>query len=270
MWQYKDADPEFGQIQAVELQDQLEGVLKDFSVEIFAGKGYVEVRPEGCGKDKAVQHILERYWPQLEEDRIPDSNRPSSQPHRPDVILCIGDDVADEKMFEMLQECYSSNPSEESGIQDTSGINSHLPEVYSVVVGQKPSSAKYYLDDEEDVEALLNLLAKVSGKAKDSKWAADVATISKPIRGLNAESDNIEHTSESKNRERSSTFVAQNSLPEKESVGIAALANKLLNCSSSVPVLTDYFKLKENKVATDSTLQEFLEHIAEDDDPLFF
>jgi len=260
LWQYKDADPEFGQMQASELQDHLEGVLKDFNIEVFAGKGYVEVRPQGCGKDKACQHILEKYWPST--DQLPDQRASTS--NNPDFILCIGDDVADEKMFEFLQEQYST-PKAES--DDTKPIKpkprNGSPQLFSVVVGQKPSSAQYYIDDEADVEALLGLLARVSSKVKVSRSFADVTLLSASDNSPTKENTEV---GSKKRRGR------RNSEEDDDSqIDLREMANQLLGCSASVPVLTDYFKSKENKnLATESTLQEFLEHIAEDDDGIYF
>ena len=39
LWQYKDADPEFGALQSKELEDHLTSVLKSFNVEVLRGGG---------------------------------------------------------------------------------------------------------------------------------------------------------------------------------------------------------------------------------------
>lgn len=65
----------------------------------------------------------------------------------PDFILCIGDDRSDEDMFETVASSVS---------------NSILPasaQVFACTVGQKPSKAKYYLDDTGEVMRLLHSLA---------------------------------------------------------------------------------------------------------------
>lgn len=38
MWQYRDADPEFGHMQSKELEDHLNGVLRGFGVEVLRGE----------------------------------------------------------------------------------------------------------------------------------------------------------------------------------------------------------------------------------------
>lgn len=52
------------------------------------GKDYIEVRPEGVGKGKIVEHLLNKM-------------RVDGNPA--DFVLCIGDDVADELMFDQLK-----------------------------------------------------------------------------------------------------------------------------------------------------------------------
>ena len=68
----------------------------------------------------------------------------------PDFVLCIGDDRSDEDMFEsLLSKVYSET-------------SSTVPEIFACTVGQKPSKARYYLDDTEDVMRLLRALSTVS------------------------------------------------------------------------------------------------------------
>lgn len=68
----------------------------------------------------------------------------------PDFVMCIGDDRSDEDMFE--------------GISSTVSCPSFpvAPEIFACTVGQKPSKAKYYLDDSADVVRLLCGLANAS------------------------------------------------------------------------------------------------------------
>lgn len=68
----------------------------------------------------------------------------------PDFVLCIGDDRSDEDMFESIA---------------SSLDNSSLPdnaEVFACTVGQKPSMAKYYLDDPAEVIKMLQGLSAAS------------------------------------------------------------------------------------------------------------
>jgi trehalose 6-phosphate synthase/phosphatase len=68
----------------------------------------------------------------------------------PDFVLCIGDDRSDEDMFQTIS---------------TSMARSHIAEVFACTVGQKPSKAKYYLDDSMEVIRLLQGLASASDPA---------------------------------------------------------------------------------------------------------
>lgn len=72
----------------------------------------------------------------------------------PDFLLCIGDDRSDEDMFKsiMYPELNPSLPA--------------IAEVFACTVGQKPSMAKYYLDDTVDVIKLLQGLASASSQPK--------------------------------------------------------------------------------------------------------
>lgn len=68
----------------------------------------------------------------------------------PDFVMCIGDDRSDEDMFESILRTAScaSLPS--------------APDIFACTVGQKPSKAKYYLEDTIDVVRLLQGLATAS------------------------------------------------------------------------------------------------------------
>ena len=63
--------------------------MKNFDVLIIKGKGYVEVRPNGVDKGSVVRRILNRH----------NSNLATPL----DFVLVLGDDVADEAMFGMVQ-----------------------------------------------------------------------------------------------------------------------------------------------------------------------
>lgn len=67
-----------------------------------------------------------------------------------DFVLCIGDDRSDEDMFESI------------GSAQTCGVLSSNTLVFACTVGQKPSKAKYYLDDSSEVVTMLEALADES------------------------------------------------------------------------------------------------------------
>ena len=73
-----------------------------------------------------------------------------------DFILCIGDDRSDEYMFEKISSSVV-NPSLQG-----------IAEVFACTVGQKPSMAKYYLDDTVDVIKMLHGLEAASSQVPKS------------------------------------------------------------------------------------------------------
>ncbi|CBJ29609.1 Trehalose 6-phosphate synthase, family GT20 / Trehalose 6-phosphate phosphatase [Ectocarpus siliculosus] len=108
LWQFRDADPEFGWLQSKELEDHLTTVLKPFSVEILRGTsdgdgGYIEVRPGGVNKGAFVSAILSR---QVEMDLMPD------------FILAMGDEESDEMMYEVVKDFSRGVKGEEPGTPD--------------------------------------------------------------------------------------------------------------------------------------------------------
>uniref|UniRef100_A0A803LJ58 Uncharacterized protein n=1 Tax=Chenopodium quinoa TaxID=63459 RepID=A0A803LJ58_CHEQI len=138
VWHHQDADPDFGSWQAMELMDHLENVLANEPAVVARGHNIVEVKPQGVSKGLVVEKVITTL--------IDDGKRP-------DFLVCIGDDRSDEDMFESLLKFSSSSlPG--------------LPEVFCCTVGQKPSKAKYYLDDTSDVLRLLGGLAAAASTQK--------------------------------------------------------------------------------------------------------
>uniref|UniRef100_K3W8D4 CBM20 domain-containing protein n=2 Tax=Globisporangium ultimum (strain ATCC 200006 / CBS 805.95 / DAOM BR144) TaxID=431595 RepID=K3W8D4_GLOUD len=130
LWQFRDADPEFGQLQAKELHDQLNQVLEHFHVEVITGTDYLEVRPEGVDKGVIVDRIM--------------STLESQGNNYVDFILCVGDDSSDEFMFQYLEDMRSRS------------------KLFTVTVGKKPSAAKYFVNDVDQVMEVLHSLTKLS------------------------------------------------------------------------------------------------------------
>ncbi|GKV22841.1 hypothetical protein SLEP1_g32662 [Rubroshorea leprosula] len=135
VWHHLDADPDFGSCQAKELLDHLENVLANEPAVVKRGQQIVEVKPQGVSKGLVAQKVL---------STMVDSGKP------PDFVMCIGDDRSDEDMFESILSTVS-NP-----------LLPAAPEIFACTVGQKPSKAKYYLDDPADVLKLLQGLATAS------------------------------------------------------------------------------------------------------------
>ncbi|TKY55184.1 alpha,alpha-trehalose-phosphate synthase of UDP-forming 9 [Spatholobus suberectus] len=141
VWHYYDADPDFGSWQAKQLLDHLESLFANEPLVVKKGNHIIEVKSQGITKGLVVKDILSKM---------------TENGKSPDFVLCIGDDRSDEDMFEsLLTKAYS-------------GTSSFAPEIFSCTVGQKPSKARYYLDDTEDVMRLLQALVAVSGPKSTS------------------------------------------------------------------------------------------------------
>ncbi|XP_023529283.1 probable alpha,alpha-trehalose-phosphate synthase [UDP-forming] 10 isoform X2 [Cucurbita pepo subsp. pepo] len=140
VWHHRDADPCFGSCQAMELLDHLENVLANEPVVVKRGHQIVEVKPQGVTKGLVAERVLSTM---IASDKAPD------------FVMCIGDDRSDEDMFESIScTTYSSSLAVP-------------PKIFACTVGQKPSKAKYYLDDTTDVLTVLQSLAtSTSGKLR--------------------------------------------------------------------------------------------------------
>ncbi|MBA0779130.1 hypothetical protein Gotri_003410, partial [Gossypium trilobum] len=128
VWHHRDADPGFGSSQAKEMLDHLESVLANEPVAVKSGQFIVEVKPQGVSKGMVSEKIFTTM---------------SEKGKQADFVLCIGDDRSDEEMFEIISNAICS------------GILSSSTSVFACTVGQKPSKARYYLDDPAEV---LNML----------------------------------------------------------------------------------------------------------------
>lgn len=135
VWHHRDADPGFGSSQAKEMLDHLESVLANEPAAVKSGQFIVEVKPQGVSKGI----VAEKIFTTMAESR-----------RHADFVLCIGDDRSDEDMFEII------------GNATASGVLSSNASVFACTVGQKPSKAKYYLDDTAEVVTMLDALAEAS------------------------------------------------------------------------------------------------------------
>lgn len=91
-WHYNDTDPEFGTMQARDLQIHLEDVLSNLPIEVVQGNKLVEVRLQGISKEISVQELCRRVsTPEVVQEKGPI-----------DFVFCVGDDVSDEVMFTSL------------------------------------------------------------------------------------------------------------------------------------------------------------------------
>lgn len=151
VWHYQYADPDFGSCQAKELLDHLESVLSNEPVSVKSGQHFVEVKPQGVNKGIVAERLLETM---REKNMLPE------------FVLCIGDDRSDEDMFEVITGA-TAGPS-----------MSTIAEVFACTVGQKPSKAKYYLEDTVEIVRMLQGLATASDQLARAAIASQSSQIS--------------------------------------------------------------------------------------------
>ncbi|XP_073139414.1 probable alpha,alpha-trehalose-phosphate synthase [UDP-forming] 7 isoform X2 [Henckelia pumila] len=146
VWHYHDADPVFGFSQAKEMLDHLESVLANEPVAVKSGQFIVEIKPQGVTKGI----VAEKVFASMAENG-----------KKVDFVLCVGDDRSDEDMFEIIANAVSKR------------LLYHNTEVFACTVGQKPSKAKYYLDDSSEVIEMLESLAEATGSPASSDEESD-------------------------------------------------------------------------------------------------
>jgi len=180
LWQYRDADPEFGFVQARELEDHLSNVLRNYPVDILHGGveegGFVEVRPKGVNKGMLAMKAIKNF-PSL------------SQTSKVEFALVLGDDHCDEPMLSVMRQIgrrvMDSRRAKKGDdplpdlpanltLVDVSGCDDYLApnlEVFTCTVGKKPSAAANYLRDVTEVQELLDALKK-SGEREQKFFSA--------------------------------------------------------------------------------------------------
>jgi trehalose 6-phosphate synthase/phosphatase len=181
LWQYRDADTEFGSLQAKELEDHLSKYLRSFPVDILHGGvkegGYVEVRPKGVNKGVLAMRVIKRFPDIAQKDRV-------------DFALVLGDDHCDEPMLSVMRQVgrrvaaarraqNGEEPLTElpATIQlvDVSPCEPYVSpdlSVFTATVGKKPSAAANYLHDVDEVQELMESLVKVS--TRDQRYYSSV------------------------------------------------------------------------------------------------
>lgn len=157
IWQFRDADLEFGFLQSKELEEHLKDFLSGYNIEVLRGggvsDGYIEVRPAGLSKGLFLVHALEIM-------KALDKNV--------DFVMAIGDDSSDEPMFEEISRLNNASGGDE---------NSNF---FSVTVGKKPSAARSYVDDPSAVMDVLQTLSKSA--LRDKRYFSTVDLPSQALR----------------------------------------------------------------------------------------
>ncbi len=269
LWQYRDADPEFGYLQARELEDHLSNVLRTFQVDILHGGveegGYVEVRPKGVNKGVVATHILKNIQKKSTWERI-------------DFLLVLGDDHCDEPMLSVTRQVgrraidarlaaknerpLPPMPASVTLVDVSSCdpfVSSRL-ETFTCTIGKKPSAAANYLHDVDEVQEFFDTLIKVS--TRDQKFYSSVDLRGMDSKGFGGKSQlpALQSTVFDKKftHDTSSSFATPMS---------AAVPRSLSMGNFNTP--TDFTKVVPGKVS--ANLSEFLSPIEdEEDDEAFF
>ena len=150
IWQFSEADPEFGMMQSKELVEHLRLILASYQVEIIRGggvaDGYIEVRPAGASKGLFLEHCV---------SIMKSSGSPA------DFVMAVGDDISDEPMFARIAQSIRMKDLK----PDTS---------FAVTVGKKPTAAAAFLDDPAALLELLSTLSKCSNRETKYFSAVDL------------------------------------------------------------------------------------------------
>lgn len=155
-WHYADADTDFGRWQARDLYKHLESfLLQRQSIDLVSEEGrrrWIKARPRGVDKTLAVvktlEHIRDTFQIKLEgrEASTEDEAAPSI-----DFVLCIGDDRADEGMFEFFQD---------QNRLDKLGVHCAPKRIFTCRVGSSTTAASWFLESSQRVIEVLESLAQ--------------------------------------------------------------------------------------------------------------
>lgn len=188
LWQYRDADTEFGSLQAKELEDHLSKYLRSFPVDVLHGGikegGYVEVRPKGVNKGVLAMRAIKRF-PDIAQKSVIDFS------------LVLGDDHCDEPMLSVMRQIGRRVKEAKKvpltpmpatiQLVDVSPCDNYVSpdlEVFTCTVGKKPSAAAHYVNDVDEAQELLESLVKISTRDRRHYSSVDLASISKSPQGV--------------------------------------------------------------------------------------
>ena len=187
LWHYRDADTEFGYLQANEIEDHLSNVLRNFAVDILRSGleegGYIEVRPRGVNKGVLAMHTIQ-HFPMI------------AAANKVDFCLVLGDDHCDEPMLSVVrqigrrvhvakraktgQDPLPDLPATITPV-DVSSCDDYISpdlDVFTCTVGKKPSAAASYMHEVTEVQELMNSLVKVSTRDQKFYSSADLTAYS--------------------------------------------------------------------------------------------
>ena len=158
-WYYKDCDIYFGHVQANEINTHLQNIYENCKIDIVNGKGYVEIKPKNVNKGYFISHIIKQQFVEKFD---------------PDFILAVGDDISDEEMFKYLNSVHNQLSFFKENIK-----------TFSCTICRKPSSAKYYLNEINEVYEYLESLNQTHHSLKKESNKKSLAKLHKSKQSLN-------------------------------------------------------------------------------------
>jgi len=156
-WSYYSCDPEWGGLQAAHLLVELEHQLAAFDVRFVTLKGVIEVVPKMMHKGIVVKKILRE---------VASRNNGAGV----DFVLCIGDDVSDEKMFSAVYKFKSEENDDYNNVTASPSVKpkSSNISVTNARVMNEVRSLRYQNIDEEDYAFTITVGKKTSTNASDN------------------------------------------------------------------------------------------------------
>jgi trehalose 6-phosphate synthase/phosphatase len=264
LWQYRDADPEFGHLQAKEIEDHLAGVLRNFPVDILHSGmeegGYVEVRPTGVNKGVLAMHAIQNFPLIAAASKV-------------DFVLVLGDDHCDEPMLSVVRQIgrrVTAAKRAKKGqdplpdlpatitLVDVSACDDFISpdlNVFTCTVGKKPSAAASYMHEVSEVKELMDSLVKVSTREQKFYSSADLTS----------------YSSTKKNPADSNPFMSSGSFPASSGGGMTK-SRSLSTMGAAVSAAAD----NRTAVKISTSLNEYLglgtiqDGEDEDDEAFFF
>lgn len=270
LWQYRDADPEFGYLQARELEDHLSNVLRSFAVDILHGGveqgGYVEVRPKGVNKGVVATHILKNIRKITNRNTI-------------DFALVLGDDHCDEPMLSVMRQIGRRVVDSERArnheqplpslpatvtLVDVSSCDpfvSSKMNTFTCTVGKKPSAAANYLQDVHEVQEFFEGLVKVSTRDHRFFSSLDLRQMDNPA--VNTKTPNKLKMFEQKNMFENTQTISSGVTRSLSTTRSMSMGN--FHTNFAAPMKTEPVRVSAN-------LSEFLGAIEdeEDEEAVFF
>lgn len=155
-WHYVDSDTDFGRWQARDLYKHLESfLLQRQNIDLVSEEGrrrWIKVRPQGVDKTLAVVKTLEHIRDFGQEKRgTEDALLEENMAPSVDFVLCIGDDRADEGMFEFFRD--------QKGLEDL-GVHCSPSRIFTCRVGSSATAASWFLESPQRVVEVLEELAQ--------------------------------------------------------------------------------------------------------------